>query len=281
MSQSDTNETKAPVLVLGGRGKTGRRVASRLEAAGVPVRIGSRSGTPPFDWEDSSTWGAALDGARAVYITYQPDLAVPGALETVRAFFAQALDKGVTRQVLLSGRGEEEAEAAEQALRESGAQWTVLRASWFAQNFSEDFLLDAVNEGTVMLPVGAVGEPFIDVEDIAEVAVAALTDPRHVGQLYELTGPRLMTFEQAVSEIGTASGREIGYVQITPEEFEGGLKQQGLPEEMVALVMYLFTQVLDGRNAQLADGVQRALGRAPRDFTEYAQGVAAQGVWAA
>ncbi len=267
-------------LVLGGTGKTGRRVAERLAERGVETRIGSRTATLPFDWRDPATWASVLKGVDSVYISYHPDLAVPGAVEDVRAFAALAVGLGVKKLVLLSGRGEEEAQRAEAAIKYAGVEWTILRASWFAQNFSENFLLDAVLGGAVALPVGDVGEPFIDVEDIADVAVAALTEEGHGGQLYELTGPRLLTFAEAVDEIAQASRQPVGFQRVTPDQYAEALARHAIPEDVAALVMYLFTTVLDGRNAFVADGVQRALGREPRDFTDYASDTAAAGVWA-
>jgi uncharacterized protein YbjT (DUF2867 family) len=266
-------------LVTGGTGKTGRRVAERLAALDLPVRVGSRSGAPSFDWEDEAGWGPALDNVGAVYLTYYPDLAVPGAVETVRAFVDLARRRGVRRLVLLSGRGEEEAQRAEEVVKASGIEWTIVRAAWFAQNFSENYLRDPILDGEVVLPVGDVGEPFIDADDIADVAVAALTEDGHAGQLYEVTGPRLLTFAESVAEIAAASGREIRYVQVTPEEYEAAMVAMNVPAEFVWLLNYLFTTVLDGRNAHLSDGVQRALGRPPRDFGDYALAAAATGVW--
>ncbi|MFQ5891091.1 MAG: NAD(P)H-binding protein [Gemmatimonadota bacterium] len=270
---------RKPTLVLGGTGKTGRRIIERLGALGVPTRLGSRNAEPRFDWEDRTTWPAALEGTGAVYISYQPDLAVPGAVEAVDELTSLALRKDVRRLVLLSGRDEEEARRAEQGLQSSGAEWTILRASWFSQNFSENFLLDAVLSGTVALPVGDVKEPFIDADDIADVAVAALTQVGHEGRLYELTGPRLLTFADAVNAIAEAANRPIEFVEITLEQYAEGLQQYGLPQDVASLVMYLFSTVLDGRSAYLADGVQQALGREPRDFTDYAREAAATGVW--
>jgi uncharacterized protein YbjT (DUF2867 family) len=266
-------------LVIGGTGKTGRRVAERLQARGLPVRIGSRAGEPRFDWEDQSTWADALRGVSAAYIVYAPDLAAPGAPATIGAFVEQAARSGVRRLVLLSGRNEHEAQRCEQAVRASGLEWTILQASWFAQNFSEGALADMVQGGLVALPVGEVGEPFVDADDIADVAVAALTEDGHAGQLYELTGPRLLTFAQALGEIAAATGREMQFVQITREEFAAGLAEYGLSADLIALMDYLFTTVLDGRNAHLANGVQRALGRPPRDFSQYARGAAAASAW--
>jgi uncharacterized protein YbjT (DUF2867 family) len=273
-------ENTRPTLVLGGTGKTGRRVVERLTARGLPVRVGSRSGgAPRFDWEDRSTWAPALDGAGAAYIAYYPDLAVPGAVEAVGSFAELAVRRGVTRLVLLAGRGEPEAEQAEDAVRASGADLTIVRSTWFAQNFSEDYMLEHVLSGVVALPAGDTPEPFVDADDIADVAVAALTDDRHVGALYELTGARLLTFAEAVAEIAAATGREIRYVPISLEEHAAVAAEQGVPGEVIDLLTYLFGEVLDGRNAHLTDGVQRALGRAPRDFAEYARDAAATGIW--
>ena len=273
-------ETKT-TLVLGGTGKTGRRVVERLEARGVPVRVGSRSAEPPFDWEDEATWESALQSVSSVYVSYYPDLAVPGAREATAAFTEHALAQGVRRLVLLSGRGETEAQLAEQALQASGADWTIVRCSWFNQNFSESLFLEPVLAGAVALPAGDVPEPFVDAGDIADVAAAALTDDRHVGELYELTGPRMLTFAEAVAEIGRASGRELTYDAIPMDAFAAGLAQQGQPADIVEFMQYLFGEVLDGRNASLTDGVQRALGREPRDFADFAREAAAAGVFSA
>ena len=278
-SVRESTQDKKPTLVLGGTGKTGRRVVERLKTRGLPVRIGSRSGTPPFNWEDQTTWVPALLNIGAVYMTYYPDLAIPGAVDTVRSFIELAVARGFRRLVLLSGRGEEEAQRVEQVLQDSGADWTILRCSMFSQNFSEYWLRDPVVSGEVVLPVGNIGEPFIDADDIADVAVAALTDDRHIGQLYELTGPRLLTMAEAVEEITRAVGRDIRYVQVSEDQYASGLEKIGLPPEFVWLVNYIFTTVMDGRNAHLSDGVQRALGREPRDFTDYARAAASTGVW--
>jgi uncharacterized protein YbjT (DUF2867 family) len=266
-------------LVVGGTGKTGRRVVERLEARGLPVRVGSRSGEPPFDWEDEATWAPALRDVGAVYVTYYPDLAAPGAANAVRSFAELAVESGVRRLVLLSGRGEEEARRAELAVQGVDAEWTIVRSSFFSQNFSESFFLEPILGGELALPVDGVAEPFVDAEDIADVAVAALTEDGHAGQLYELTGPRLLTFAEAVEEISLASGREIRYAPVSVEQFASALSRDRVPSEVVELLTYLFTEVLDGRNARLTDGVRRALGRKPSDFADYAREAAATGVW--
>jgi len=273
-------KTGQPItLVLGATGKTGRRITQRLEAAGLAVRRGSRDANPPFDWEDRSTWDAVIDGVHAVYICFQPDLAVPGALESIQAFTDLAVKSGVRKLVLLSGRGEIEAEQAERVVQNSGIDWTILRASWFCQNFSEAHFLEPILQGELALPVGQVAEPFVDAEDIAECAVAALTQPGHTNQLYELTGPRALTFAEAVTEIASSTGRDIEFVAVPADAYRQAMEQQQLPQELIDLVLYLFTTVLDGRNTPIADGVQRALGRPARDFSDYVQRTAATGIW--
>ena len=277
-----TNANKPNLtLVLGGTGKTGRRVAERLTSRDVPIRIGSRSASIPFEWHDPTTWQPVLENVTSVYIVYYPDLAVPGAADKIQAFTEVAVKCGVTHLVLLAGRGEEEADRCERIVQNSGVNWTILRPTWFSQNFSEGFMRDLVLSGTIALPITDILEPFIDVEDIADVAAAALTDPeRHTGQIYELTGPRLMTFQDAVSEISEAIGREVAFVPISIDAYKEALSNMGLPEDFVWLLGYLFTEVMDGRNSFVADGVQRALGRQPRDFSEYVKEAAANGFWA-
>ena len=267
------------VLVLGATGKTGRRITERLQTLGVPVRLGSRDANPPFDWKDQSTWDAVLDGVQAVYLSYQPDLAVPGALETVQAFTDLAVKHGIRKLVLLSGRGEIEAEHAERVVQNSGIDWTILRASWFCQNFSEAHFLEPILQGELALPVGDIAEPFIDAEDIAEIAVAALTQPGHSHRLYELTGPRALTFAQAIEEIASATHRQIDFITVPREAYREALEQEQLPPQLIDLVLYLFTTVLDGRNTPVADGVQQALGRPARDFSDYVRRTAASGIW--
>lgn len=277
-THDNRHDDQQPVLVLGGTGKTGRRVAQRLEQRGVRVRIASRSGETPFDWEDPSTWGPALDGCRAVYISYYPDLAAPGAPEAVRALADAALERGVRRLVLLSGRGEVEAQRAEQAVFDSGADVTVVRCAWFMQNFSEAFLRDAVLSGELVLPGGDALEPWIDTDDIADVAVAALTEPGHVGELYELTSPQLYTLTDLAAELGRATGRDVRYIPVSVDDYAAGAAEQGVPEELVGFLAYLFSEVF-GHNAHTADGVQRALGRPARDFATFAAEAAATGAW--
>lgn len=267
------------ILVLGGKGKTGRRVAEKLAALGKNIRIGSRSETPAFDWETPATWSSALEGISKVYITFQPDLAVPGAREAIEGFTAEAVRAGVQKMVLLSGKGEREAELCEQIVMNAGAGWTIVRASWFNQNFSESFFLDAILAGHVALPKSEALVPYVDADDIADVVVEALLDDQHNGQVYELTGPRQLTFPQVVQEISVASGRDIPFVPISMEEYTNLLKEFKVPDDYIWLVNYLFTEVLTESNSIVTGDVEKVLGRKPKDFSEYVRETAATGVW--
>lgn len=267
------------ILVLGATGKTGSRVAQRLNELKVQFRAGSRNASPGFDWADQSTWKNAVEDIHTVYISFQPDLAVPGAVQTIQKFCDLAKERGVEKLVLLSGRGEKEAVECEQIVQTSGLKWTICRASWFNQNFSESFLLDPILEGTVALPLADLKEPFVDVDDIADVVVASLTEEGHDGKLYELTGPRLLSFREAVNEIAIASGRNIEYLDISIEEFRKYMHEVQIPEDFIWLITYLFTEMTDRRNESIANGVEEALKRKPKDFTVYAQQVAESGVW--
>ena len=267
------------ILVLGGKGKTGRRVANRLVEKGQTVRIGSRSENPSFDWDDHSTWKGALEGMESVYITFQPDLAVPGAKEAIEGFTNLAVKSGVRKVVLLSGKGEQEAEECERIVMISGLEWTIVRASWFNQNFSESFFLDPILAGHVALPKNEARVPYVDANDIADVVVASLLDDKHNNEIYELTGPRTLTFSDVVREISAATGREIQFTPISMEEYNVMMKEFNLPDGYLWLINYLFEEVLVESNSIVTHDIEKVLGRKPIDFTAYANEVAKSRVW--
>jgi uncharacterized protein YbjT (DUF2867 family) len=268
-----------PILVIGATGKTGSRVADRLDQLGHDVRRGSRGAAIPFDWDKPETWGPALDGISRAYVTYFPDIAMPGALEKVEGLCAAAKSAGVERLVMLSGRGEHHARLGENVVRKSGVDFTLIRAAWFAQNFSEGYLRDPILEGVLPMPGGDVREPIIDVEDIADVAVAALTEDGHSGELYEVTGPRLMTFTEMADVLSNAIGRQIRHLPITFEDFHASVA--GAADAFIAdIFTAIARETLDGRNAVLTDGVEHAIGRKPRDFADFALAAAKAGAWA-
>ncbi len=269
----------SPVLIIGKNAKTGFRVEQRLTALGYPVRAVSRSTSPAFDWEDATTWEAAMAGAGSAYVTFYPDLAVPGAEQKIRELADIAGRVGLKHLVLLSGRGEAGARRAEQVLEQSGLDWNVVRASWFMQNFSEGFMIEGVLNGNIQLPAGDVVEPFVDIDDIADVAVAALTRPELRNRLFEVSGPRALSFAQCAEEISAAVGYPVAFNPVDIEDFIGALRDAGLPDEMLWLMRELFTVVLDGRNSKPTHGVEEALGRPATDFREYLRKVMASGAW--
>ena len=278
-AQTNTTSSNELVLVLGATGKTGRRIVSSLGDLGVPVRLGSRSASPSFDWNNSATWDECIEGVSKIYINYAPDLAMPGATDSISELVRRARVAGVKHLVLLSGRGEEEAQACEAIIQASGIDWTIVRASWFNQNFSEGAFIDMVQAGQITLPDVSTPEPYVDADDIAEVAVVALTQPGHAGELYEVTGPRMLTLGDIAEELSNATGRTIKYTPVPHDAFVQGVAESGAPQDVLWMLDYLFATVLDGRNAYTTDGVQRALGRQPKDFADYARDVAGTGLW--
>lgn len=271
------------ILVLGASGKTGRRVAARLRLRGIPTRLASRSSPTPFDWSDPAGWDAALDGVTAVYMV------APAEVGPASEFVTRAQHAGVQRLVLLSGRGADtwgdsafglDMRAAEAAVRDSALEWTMLRPNNFAQNFDEDLFHAPLLAGELALPAGGTPEPFIDIEDVADVAAAVLTEPgRHRGQIYELSGPDPLTFAEAVDMISAASGRLITYKQITADEYTALLVEQGVGESDAQHVADMFALMDGGPLAMTTDGVAAVLGRSPRTFEDYVLRTAASGVW--
>lgn len=275
-----TTHTHA-IVVTGATGKTGRRLVRALRAAGEPVRAASRSGEVRFDWTDQDTWPAALDGAAAVYLVAPEDPTL------VRTFVRRATEAGVGRFVALSGRGIEHAPAgsllgmvtAEQAVRESGVEWTIIRANNFSQNFDEDYWHAGIRAGRLALPIGSVPEPFVDTRDIADVAAVLLTSPGHHGQVYDLSGPQALSFDTAVATIARAAGRSIQYVELTPEENRAELLAAGVSEETADELDAVYAVMRAGHLSVPADGVRRVLGREPVGFDDYVAQAAAAGAW--
>lgn len=256
-------------LVIGATGKTGARVHKKLDELGLNVKGANRNGEVHFDWRAPETWAAALVGVDAVYLTYFPDLAIPEAPDDIARFCTLARIKSVKHITLLSGRGEPAAQVCEEIVITSGIDWTIVRASWFNQNFSEGMFRDFIEAGAIALPVGSVSEPFIDVDDICDVVVASLLEPKHSGQLYEVTGPDLLSFSQLAKAFTDVLQRPVNFTQVTLEEFVFSMQKNGVDPKAIEMLTYLFSEVLDGRNEQTSDGVERALGRPAKQFKDF------------
>ena len=271
---------KTNILVIGGTGKTGRRVVEQLQNKGIEPRVGSRNSSPSFDWDNRDTWVEALNGIERMYVTYYPDLAVPGAKESIESLTHLAIELGVKKMVLLSGKGEVEAEACEKIVMDSGINYTIVRASWFNQNWSESFFLDSILSGEVALPMSDVLIPFVDAGDIAEVAVTALLFDIYNGEVIEVTGPELITFKDIVNIISRSANRKLNFYDITLEQYIYGMKQMQIPNDVVWLIEYLFSHVLTNpKNQLVVNDIERVLGRKAKTFLEYAEETAKTGIW--
>jgi len=267
-------------LITGGTGKTGRRIVERLNKLGHKVRIGSRSAELSFDWNDPTNWDEVLEGIDKVYVTYQPDLAVPGAKEAISELVKVSKKAGVSKMVLLSGKGEREAELCEDIVINSGIDYTIIRASWFNQNFSENFLLEPILDGVVALPQAHVKIPFVDAEDIADVAVKVLNDNSYNGKIFELTGSETLTFKEAIAVIAKATNRSISFIPLSLEAYGTAMKDMQLPEDFIWLINYLFDVVLGNpNNSIITEDINLLLGRAPKTFRDFAEESAALGIW--
>lgn len=272
--------TTSPILITGGTGRSGRRVARRLDALGHPLRITSRTGPTPFDWHAPDTWDSALAGCSAAYLCYSPDLALPGVDAIMKDFVARAAGLGVDRLVLLSGRGEAGARACEDVVLAATEKAAVVRCSWFQENFSEHFLRGGVLAGRIAVPAGDVREPFVSLDDIADIATVALTSAVLDGRILELTGPESITFAQATALLSDAIGRPVRYTSVDADTFVSEQVAAGVAAEEAGAVAWLFNEVLDGRNSSTTDTIAQVLGRPARSFGDYARAAASRGLWA-
>lgn len=273
------------ILVLGGTGTTGRRIVERLRAAGHRTRVASRSrGDVIVDLDDSSTWAPALGGTRAAYLLEPEMQATEWGQLRIPRFVEAAVAAGLQRLVLLSAPGVEGNEKhplwrAEEAVRNSRLEWTIVRPTWFAQNFSEVLWRPGILAGTLALPAGDGATAFADAEDIADVATTALIHDGHNGETYVVTGPRAVTFGEATDLISAAIGRRIRYVDISDEEFIHAQVADGVPADVAKLLAGIYAAIRAGNAAATFDGVPRALGRPARPFESYVSTTATSGAW--
>ena len=265
--------------MIGSTGKTGTRIYELLKQKGADVVPASRNSQIPFDWYRAETWPKALDGISSAYITFQPDLAVPASLPIITDFVQVAIKAGVKKLVLLSGRGEKEAVACEKIIAGSGLDWTILRASFFMQNFSEGFWVDGILSNEFVIPAIKAKEPFVDTDDIAAVAVETLTTDNHLGKIYELTGPELLSFGEVINKISTALNVNIDLIELSIDEYKNILKSYDVPDDVIWLISYLFIEVLDGRNESVTNHIELVLNRAATSFDVYISKTLQLGRW--
>jgi uncharacterized protein YbjT (DUF2867 family) len=269
---------KNRILVIGSTGKTGRKVYETLKQKHFDVTPASRKTQQPFDWYDSKTWENALKGFDTVYITFQPDLSIPESVPIITAFVETARRMEIGKLVLLSGRGEPQAMACEDVIINSGLAYTILKCSFFMQNFNEGFWADGIISGEFVVPFVSAKEPFLDTDDISEVAVQALTTTAHDSKIYDLTGPELLSFKEAIDTIAIHSGKEIKLIEVSIDEYTAALRGQ-IPEEFIAMIEHLFVEVLDGRNESVTTDIASILGKPATPFTGFAAKASKSGAW--
>jgi uncharacterized protein YbjT (DUF2867 family) len=262
-------------LVLGGTGTVGSRVAAQLRSAGHDVRIAARHADCRFDWSDPTTWPAALRGVHSMYVLLPEQTALPAP------FLPAARQAGVRRVVLHSDRGVEvmrvaNLQDAERQVRDSGLEWTIVRPDWFNQNFGT-FFRQAVLDGRLCVPV-TTRQGFVDADDIAAVGVAALTSSGHAGRVLELTGPRALSFPEALAHIADASGRTVEF-DPAPAAFRESMRAGGLPDELVEAMLANYAALTARGDTAPTGAVEAVLGRPGKDFADYARETAAEGVW--
>jgi uncharacterized protein YbjT (DUF2867 family) len=274
------------ITVLGGTGKTARRIVPLLRAGGATVRTAARHGADvTFDWDRPDTYGAALDGATGAYVV-APAQRV-GYADEATTFFDAAAAAGVGHVTLLSARNVDQlpAEVPMRAVELDLAGRTafthsIVRPGWFMQNFSESFL--APTGGAVVAPTGSGAEAFVHTQDIAEVAAATLLDPSgHAGAGYTLTGPEALTFAEVADHIAAAAGRPVAHVDVAADEWVAGLVDAGLPADYVGMLGGLLEAVRAGRGAATTDDVARVTGHGPRSFADFAAETEVVATWRA
>lgn len=268
------------ILVCNANGKVGREVARALLAAGEKIRIGARNGAGAkagfpgaeivaFDYTQPATLAAAMQGVDAVFSAAPYELE-PGA---TKALIAAAKASGVKRFVKLSALG---AEAdpnsphtlAERALAESGLEWTVLRPTFFMQNYAT-MSAGSIRAGAIYEPAADGATSFVDTRDIAAVAVIALTRPGHNGKAYALTGPAALTRTEVAAAISQAIGKPVTYVPVDDAALRGAMA--GAAPSLIELMSTLFGYIRQGYTAAVSGDFEKVTGRKPRDFASFAR----------
>jgi uncharacterized protein YbjT (DUF2867 family) len=268
--------TSHAALILGGTGRTGSLVASRIAGRGIPARTASRHGSDVFfDWDDPATYPDALAGTDLVYLV-TPVLRVRYAPQ-VADFLDQSEAAGVRHVTLLSTYNGDRAPReidiaaveADLAAR-GGFTHSILRPAWVMQNFTDDHL--PVINGTLCVPSGGGSEAFVDAADIAAVAAETLLNPgAHAGARYALTGPRAITFDDVAASIAAVSGRPVGYKDIDQEAWISGAIAAGLPADYAVMLRWLTGSVISGDGARPTGDIEAVTGRPAGSFEAFAR----------
>jgi uncharacterized protein YbjT (DUF2867 family) len=269
--------TSSPtILILGGTGRTGSRIAMSLTACGAVARTASRTGGEvTFDWDDLQTHRSALRGASRLYLV-PPTMRVRFA-DQIAALLDVAVDSGVDHVTLLSANGADRAPsvidlaAVEKLVTERHElTHTILRPAWIMQNFTDDHL--PLVDDALIVPSGGGAEAFVDADDVAAVAVQTLLEPTaHNGATYSLNGPAALTFEDVAAIIADVSGRPVKHVDIDQHVWVNGAISAGVPADYAQMLQWLTGTIIAGTGARPTDDIERILGRPATDFATFAR----------
>lgn len=271
----------ARVLITGGRGKTGRRVAAHLTARGVEVALGTRRPSAPqdrrFDWADPGA-AAAFEGCEAAYLVAPTDRT--DHLAVMEPVLEAAMRRGVRRFVLLSSSlleaGGPMMGQVHAWLARNAPEWAVLRPSWFMQNFSEGPHAATIrDEGVIYSATGTGRVGFIDAEDIAAAAAACLVAAAPLNADVVLTGPEALSYDDTAALITAALGRPVRHVSLEPAALTARFVAQGLPAGYARTLTDLDQAIAAGAEDATTDGVERVTGRPPAPFRAFASKAAA------
>jgi uncharacterized protein YbjT (DUF2867 family) len=279
MSNAQEKET---VFVVGAMGNVGSRVAAHLTDVGRAVRAATRwpeaydgpAEPVRFDFTDPGTHAPAVEGAGSAFVMTPADVE---AYPQLIPFMQTAADAGVRRIVLMTAMGVDQApddvplRAAELHLEQGDQEHTLLRPNWFMQNFLTYWRGMIEADGVMRLPAAEAETRFIDTDDIAAVAAAALTRDGHDGQGYTLTGPEAFTYHEAAEVLSDASGRDIRYEPVSDEEARNILTEAGLDAEYAGMLVGLFQNVKAGHAAPVTPAVEQVTGRPPRSLEAFAR----------
>jgi ergot alkaloid biosynthesis protein len=275
------------ILVTGGTGKTGRRLVSELRGKGVECRVASRGATVaegerPFDWTLPESWDGALEGVSTAYLVAPSAVGEPAPV--MIDFLRRAQKRGVSRFVLLSAAplpaGGPAMGQVHLWLKENAAEWTVLRPSWFMQNFSEGQHLASIQDEDGIYSATEDGRvPFVSADDIATAAMAVLTSEDPFNSDFILTGDRPLSYDEVAERIGMAVGRRISHRRLSSDELAARYRLLGLPPVYAEKLAAMDRAIAEGAEDRTTDSVKFLLGRPPISFDDFVEASAAS--WSA
>lgn len=274
-----------PILVTGALGNVGGEIVKESLAQGIPVRaadvdltalnslFGERVEAIEFDFTRPETHKPAFDSVKKMFLMRPPHIS--NVKKHMFPAINVALAAGIEHVVFLSLIGIEQNERVphykvERYIKASGMAYTFLRASFFMQNLSGTHKSEIRENDEIFVPVGKGNTSFIDVRDIAAVALKAMTEPGHENLAHELTGPEALDYYQVADILSEVLGRKITYRNPSIPAFVWKTLQRGKPLGLTLIMSYLYTQTKYGMSAKVTEDVEKILGRIPISLKQFA-----------